>query len=65
MYITKSGEKLEEVIKRAIEDHEVTNSEYHEIMKIAHEDGIIDAHEQLLLKEFKEMIAHGLIERVP
>ena len=65
MFITKSGEKLEEVIKRAIEDHVVTTSEYREIMQIAHEDGIIDAHEQLLLKEFKEMIAQGIIERVP
>jgi hypothetical protein len=65
MYITESGEKLEEVIKRVIEDHVVTNDEYHEIMKVAHQDGIIDAHEQLLLKEFKDMIAHGFIERVP
>lgn len=65
MFITKSGEKLEDVIKQAIEDHEVTNSEYQEIMRIAHEDGVIDAHEQLLLSEFKKMIAHGLIERVP
>lgn len=65
MFITQSGEKLEEVIKRAIEDHVVTNSEYNEIMRIAHQDGVIDPHERLLLKEFKDMIAHSLIERVP
>jgi hypothetical protein len=65
MFITKNGEKLEEVIKRAIEDHVVTNDEYNEIMRIAHQDGVIDSHEQLLLKEFKDMIAHDLIERVP
>jgi hypothetical protein len=65
MFITKSGEALEAVIKRVIEDHVVTSSEYQEIMKAANQDGVIDTHEQLLLKEFKEMIAQGLIERVP
>jgi hypothetical protein len=65
MFITKNGEKLEEVIKRAMDDHVVTNSEYQEIINLAHQDGIIDQHEQLLLAEFKKMISQGFIERVP
>lgn len=65
MFITKSGEKLEEVIKRAMDDHVVTNSEYQEIINLAHQDGLIDRHEQLLLSEFKKMISQGFIERVP
>lgn len=63
--LTKSGEKLAEVIKKAIDDHIVTNDEYEEIYKIADEDGILDSHERLLLQEFKDMIADKTIKRVP
>ena len=63
--LTKSGEKLAEVIKKAIDDHVVTNDEYEEIYKIADEDGILDSHERLLLQEFKDMIADKTIKRVP
>ncbi len=63
--LTKSGEKLAEVIKKAIDDHIVTNDEYEEIYKIADEDGILDNHERLLLQEFKDMIADKTIKRVP
>jgi len=63
--ITKSGEKLAEVIKKAIDDHVVTNHEYEEIYNIANEDGTLDSHEVVLLKEFKNMIADKTIKRVP
>jgi len=63
--LTKSGQKLAEAIKKAIDDHVVTNAEYEEIYNIALEDGTIDAHERILLQEFKNMIADKTIKRVP
>jgi len=63
--VTKSGQKLADVIKKAIEDHVVTNAEYEEIYNIALEDGQIDNVEKALPAEFKDMIADKTIKRVP
>lgn len=63
--VTKNGLKLADVIKKAIEDHMVTNAEYEEIYNIALEDGRIDNLEKALLAEFKDMIADKTIKRVP
>lgn len=65
MLFTKNGASLADAIKQAIEDHEITNAEYDEIMQIAHEDEVIDRQEQALLKELNTMIADGTIKRVP
>ena len=62
---TKHGLKLADVIKKAIDDHVVTNAEYEEIYNIALEDGRIDNLEKALLAEFKAMIADKTIKRVP
>ena len=62
---TNNGEKLAEVIKKAIEDQVVTNAEYEEIYNIALEDGRIDNAERALLAEFRNMIADRTIKRVP
>lgn len=63
--LTKSGQQLAEIIKKAIDDHVVTNAEYEEIYSLALQDGILDNHEKALLSEFKEMIADKSIKRVP
>ncbi len=63
--LTKSGQKLAEVIKKAIDDHVVTNAEYEEIFNLALQDGVLDNHEKVLLSEFKDMIADKTIKRVP
>ncbi|MBP7737536.1 MAG: hypothetical protein KA369_16265 [Spirochaetes bacterium] len=63
--LTKSGKTLEEVIKKAIEDHVITNAEYEEIIHLAHEDGVIDKHEKILLNELKDMISDKTVKRVP
>jgi hypothetical protein len=63
--LTKSGKQLEIVIKKAIDDHVITQAEYEEIIHLAHDDGAIDAHEKVLLKELKNMIANKTIKRVP
>ena len=60
----KSGGRLIEIIQRAIDDLEVTPSEYNEIMAAAADDSHIDAQEQSLLKEFQAMLANGTIKRV-
>lgn len=63
--LTKSGKSLEEMIKKAIDDHVIKNSEYEEIIELAHQDGKIDAHEKVLLQEFNDLIAEKTVKRIP
>jgi hydroxylamine reductase (hybrid-cluster protein) len=65
MRSTKEGMKLSELIRKAIDDLELTTSEYEEILRTAGEDSVIDAHEKQLLSQLQEMIANGTIKRVP
>ncbi len=62
--LTKSGRKLEEVIKKAIDDHIIKNSEYEEIIELIHEDGVVDAHERVLMQELNDLIADRTVKRV-
>jgi DNA-binding HxlR family transcriptional regulator len=62
--LTKSGRKLEEVIKKAIDDHIIKNSEYEEIIELIHEDGVVDAHERVLMQELNDLIADKTVKRV-
>ncbi|HOD16899.1 MAG TPA: hypothetical protein PK307_12240 [Spirochaetota bacterium] len=64
MTLTASGMNLAERIKKAIDDSVITASEYEEIIAAAHEDGMIDHHERILLREFKTLIADRVVERV-
>ncbi|MBU2510157.1 hypothetical protein KJ966_02425 [bacterium] len=63
--MTKPSEKLAELIKKAIEDCELTTSEYNAILAQADEDKVLDSDERVLLQQLQEMIANGTIERVP
>jgi hypothetical protein len=63
--ITKNGLKLAEAIKKAINDLEVTSAEYEEIYRISNDDGRLDNHEKVMLREFKKMISEKIIKRVP
>jgi hypothetical protein len=63
--LSKSGKKLEEIMKKAIHDHVISQAEYEEIIHLANEDGVIDRHERVLLQELKNMIADKTIKRVP
>ena len=60
-----NAEKLLALIKKAIDDLQITGAEYEEIMAIAHEDGILDLHERQLFSELQEMIANRSLRRVP
>lgn len=65
--MTKStgGHRLLEKVKHAMEDMEITATEYREIMDMAHEDGHIDPQERAILAQFHQMINDGTITRVP
>ena len=63
--LTKSGKNLEDMIKKAIDDHVIKNSEYEEIIELAHKDGKIDAHEKVLLQELNDLIADKSVKRLP
>ena len=64
MKASSSARRLAESINRAIEDHEITNAEYEEILHIANEDGVIDPEERSLLSQLQEMIADKTVRRV-
>ena len=61
MIVTKSGEKLAHVIKKAIEDSEITMAEYQEIMLVANQDSRIDLHEEALLRELNALVANKTV----
>ena len=63
MKLTQSGLDLKELINKAIKDCVITNSEYEEVMKMAHKDGV-DDHERRLLSQFQELLANGSLKRV-
>lgn len=62
--LTKNGQSLEDVIKKAIHDHKITNTEYEEIIELAHGDGVIDQHERVLLTQLNDLISDKTIKRV-
>ena len=61
---SQSAATLKSLIDHAISDLEVTPTEYHEIMDLAHEDGVIDEEERVLLSQFHQMISNGTVKRV-
>ena len=61
----KSGARIAELMKRAMDDLEITTSEYKEILSAAGEDGHEDSQERNLLSQFNGMISDGTIKRVP
>lgn len=61
---TKAGMTLAELIKNAMNDLEITNAEFEEIMNLAHADGHVDPAEQRMLGELQAMITSGTVTRV-
>ena len=62
-YRRETGSQLEEMIKKAIEDSKLTNSEYERILALA--DGVIDHQEKRLLTQLQEMLTDKSVVRVP
>ena len=59
-----AGRRLAELIQGAMDDLEITGTEYRQIMERANEDGEIDDVERALLAQFHAMINDGTIRRV-
>ncbi len=59
-----SARKLSDRIKEAIADHRITTLEYHEILEIVHEDGVVDSEERALLEELHRLIENGTVKQV-
>lgn len=58
------GRKLGELIKKAIDDCELTSAEHQQIVALAHADGTIDPQERQLLSQLQQMIANGTVKKV-
>jgi hypothetical protein len=65
MAVSSSATKLKEMINKAIEDHEITVSEYERIQFLASADNVVDAQEKALLQSLQSMIENGIVKRVP
>ena len=61
----ETGQRLMELIEKAMDDLEITSSEYMEIMAAAGKDSVEDDRERALLGEFNALISNGTIKRVP
>jgi hypothetical protein len=62
---SESAVQLADLIKKAINDCEVTVTEYDEIQRLAAQDGVIDAEEQGLLNQLQQLIANQTVKKVP
>jgi len=60
-----AGIKLAEMIKKAIDDGELTNSEYNKILGLADQDFHLDSQEKQLFRELQELLANQTVKRVP
>lgn len=65
MQAGEAGSKLGEMIKKAIEDGQLTNSEYNQILNLANQDYLIDSQEKQLLKELQALLANKTVKKVP
>ena len=61
----ETGAKLAAMIKKAIDDGKLTNTEYDQILMLADADGVIDAQEKRLLAQLQEMLSNKTVVRVP
>lgn len=61
---SNSAAELKKLINHAINDLEITPTEYQQIMDQAHADGHLDKEEKALLEQFHQMINNGTIQRV-
>ncbi|MGL4370632.1 MAG: tRNA lysidine(34) synthetase TilS C-terminal domain-containing protein [Spirochaetota bacterium] len=59
-----SAAEMNELIKLAIEKHEITHSEYDRIMMIADKDGVLDPQEKKALADLRDMIEDKTIRIV-
>lgn len=61
----ENSQKLNDLIKKAMNDGEISFSDYDKIIMQAEADGVIDAAEQRILGQLQDMISSGVIRKVP
>jgi hypothetical protein len=61
---SKTATDLKALINRAIQDLEVTPTEYQRIAELAQDDSVLDKEEKALLSQFNEMMSNGTISRI-
>jgi len=61
----ESGKRLGDLIKKAIDDCEITTTEYEQILAMADADQHIDAQERNLLNQLQSMIGDSTIKKIP
>ncbi|HOJ52316.1 MAG TPA: hypothetical protein PLT64_07695 [Syntrophales bacterium] len=63
--LSSEAEKVKKLIEKAIEDHEITQTEYEKILAAVNADMVVDAQEKMLLAQLNELIETGVVKRVP
>lgn len=63
--LSSEAEKVKKLIEKAIEDHEITKTEYEKILAAVNADMVVDAQEKMLLAQLNELIETGVVKRVP
>jgi len=61
----ETGRKLAKLMKKAIDDCELTNSEYDQITAQVDQDAVVDNEERRLLRQLQEMIANEQSREFP
>jgi tellurite resistance protein len=64
MGISETAKEINDIIKQAIERHEITTDEYEKILSIADADGHIDPQERAALAHLRDMIDDRTIKIV-
>jgi len=62
--VSKSASELKDIIKKAINDLEITPDEYDEIMNFVHSHDSLGKEDHVLLSHFHAMISDGTLKRV-
>ena len=57
--------RLNESIKKAIEENSISACSYEELMDLAYEDGVLDVQERNLLRELHNLVDNGSIKWAP
>jgi uncharacterized membrane protein YebE (DUF533 family) len=61
----ETGKQIADMIKKAINDGQITTTDYERIMMLADEDGHIDSQERRQLAELQDMLDNKTIRRIP
>nr|WP_320132637.1 hypothetical protein [uncultured Holophaga sp.] len=64
MSVSPSAQAITAIIKRALETHEITQSDHEKVFVLADADGHIDAQERAAISELRDMLQDKTIRIV-